>query len=222
VLSCVGSSQGSVDTQLYQRDQLNVRQSRQKLLGVLLACGGCVLLVFNTQDSDSSSSSSDDAALGILYELIADLGGVGFILASKQLLKSSYDPLVIVTGAYGVGVLSMTITVFIFKIIIPGEINPELWYLTKLDVLALIYAVLICGSCNFFILAWANQHLAASSKPLSLCLRSLHHTLNIPLNIFQPITPESLLYISTLLSLFLLFERGLNQLYIAICIWMYG
>ena len=77
-------------------------RGRQRLFGVAVACGGCVLIVLAAgvrggKGGGAGGGGGDDYRLGLALLLASDLGAACFIVSQKPLF-ASYEPLVVIAA----------------------------------------------------------------------------------------------------------------------------
>jgi drug/metabolite transporter (DMT)-like permease len=136
----------------------HVRVSWQKLCGVVTAVGGCAVVVLASSSTHEAASGDEqpDALIGAIYLFISDLGAATFILSQKPLLRT-YEPAVVVAGAYGVGAVCMALTAAAWK-----GAEPATWHVSQTEACVLVFLVLVCGALDYALLTWANKHLDAT------------------------------------------------------------
>jgi drug/metabolite transporter (DMT)-like permease len=134
-----------------------VRQSWQKLGGVLLAAGGCALVVLATPASDDASGEGQATEyIGSALLFASDMGAATFILSQKPLLRS-YEPSIVIAVAYAIGAACMVVTALAWK-----AADAAAWRVSTAEAAVCLYLVAVCGVGNYTLMTWANQHLDAT------------------------------------------------------------
>ena len=138
-----------------------VRRSWQKLAGVVLACGGCLIVVRASNGGGGGGGggsgggmTSDTRQLGLVFLLVSDLGAATFIVSQKPLL-TLYSPLIVIAGSYTLGAAAMATTAA--AILGGGPLSN--WAVSPLEGGVLAFVIAVCGAVDYALMTWANGRL---------------------------------------------------------------
>ena len=140
-----------------------VRRSWQKLVGVVLACGGCLIVVRagsggGGDDAGGGGSGGDMTSgrrqLGLAFLLVSDLGAATFIVSQKPLL-ALYSPLLVIAASYTLGAAAMATTAAVLL----GGGPLSNWAISPLEGGVLAFVIAVCGALDYALMTWANSRL---------------------------------------------------------------
>jgi drug/metabolite transporter (DMT)-like permease len=141
------------------------RCSWRRVAGVVIATGGCVVLVM--AQASGAAGGGSNTLLGLAVLLVSDVGAAAFVLSQKPLLQR-FTPLQTIASQYAIGALLMSVTAAAWK-----ARTPEAWAMSSLEGAVLVYAVIVCSAYPYAAMTWANTQLDASVITLYGALQPL-------------------------------------------------
>ena len=133
-----------------------VRRSWQKLAGVVLACGGCLIVVraSNGGGGGGDGGETGGETVGLIFLLVSDLGAATFIVSQKPLL-ALYSPLLVIAASYTLGAAAMATTAA--ALLGGGPLSS--WAVSPPEGGVLAFVIVVCGALDYALMTWANGRL---------------------------------------------------------------
>ena len=146
-----------------------------KVLGIIVAVGGAVLMLTNkltnTETSSSSSiHSSLKPILGIIFLFADTMCMAIYILIQKHYifdrpnLRWSQYPVSVTAWCYFFSAVCMGIASFYYVGKCPhvGVCKDDPWYIPVEEAIPLIYAIFISSALCYMLISWGNMHVSPS------------------------------------------------------------